>query len=224
MIKSIIFDLDGTLIDTPSIGVVQLAAFSTERGLPSYDFKKMMLNYGHAETQDVGWGVPLDQQVPLLDEWAVWRRTHVLTTEAFQPPLYQGIDKFLEKLSAKANVFLATSSESFTTDFLLEKYKIDSFFKGQRTMCCVRKFGLKDKPEPDMLLHLLEEYNLLPHEAIMVGDTTFDIHMAQAAGVKNIAITHGAHDVAKLQAAKPDHLVHNVPELEALLDSLLGEH
>jgi phosphoglycolate phosphatase len=221
MIKAIIFDLDGTLVDTPSIGAVQLAAFSIERGLPSHDFDKMKLNYGHPDTQDVGWGIPLNQQKYMIDEWSVWRRTNMLTTEAFQPPLYRGIDSFLEKLSTRTSVFLATSSESFTTDFLLDKYKIDRFFTAQRTLCCVRKFGLQDKPAPDMLLHLLEENNILPHEAIMVGDTTFDIHMAQAANVKNIAITHGAHDVMRLKAANPDYLVHNVPELEALLDSLL---
>ena len=221
MIKAIIFDLDGTLVDTPSTGSKELEAFSIAKGLPSHDYQKMRMHYGHHDTEDLGWSVPLAQQKDLLVEWGEWSKTHIMAHEHLQPPLYAGILDMLVLVKGRADIFLATSREGHTANFLLDKYQLDHFFTAQRTQCCVKKFELKDKPAPDMLLHLMAAEKLEPHQVIMVGDTTFDIHMAQAANVKSIAITHGAHDVTRLQAANPNYLVHNVPELEVLLDKLL---
>ncbi len=80
--------------------------------------------------------------------------------------------------------------------------------------------GKRDKPSADMIDHLVARFHLDKHNAIVVGDTTHDIHMAQAANIPVIAISHGSHDSERLTNAKPDHLVHSIAELNDLLLSL----
>lgn len=51
------------------------------------------------------------------------------------------------------------------------------------------------------------------HEALMVGDTSFDLDMAAAANMPALAMSHGAHDMARLEASKPLDILHNINEL-----------
>ncbi|PIE25333.1 MAG: hypothetical protein CSA62_01295 [Planctomycetota bacterium] len=76
----------------------------------------------------------------------------------------------------------------------------------------------RGKPAPDLVDRVLKETGFAAHEAVLVGDTTHDVLMGQAAGVETIAVSYGAHDAATLAKSKPDKLLHSVRELgEALL-------
>lgn len=62
------------------------------------------------------------------------------------------------------------------------------------------------KPHPQMLFEIMEELNVAPHETVMIGDTTHDIRMAQAAGALSVGVTTGAHPVTSLHEAQPSHV------------------
>ena len=68
-----------------------------------------------------------------------------------------------------------------------------------------------------MLFELLAELDLPANQAVMVGDTTYDIEMAHGAQMPNIGVTYGAHNVDTLLSARPTHLVHDVTQLGLLL-------
>lgn len=78
------------------------------------------------------------------------------------------------------------------------------------------------KPAPDMLLELMSQFNVTPENTIMIGDTTFDLDMAAAAGVRSIATTFGAHDVPLLRTRSPEAFIDDLNELPALIEQLLG--
>lgn len=59
------------------------------------------------------------------------------------------------------------------------------------------------KPDPHMLLEIMDVTDMTPHDTLMIGDTEYDLHMAQNAGCDAIAITHGVHDKARLLACEP---------------------
>jgi phosphoglycolate phosphatase len=59
------------------------------------------------------------------------------------------------------------------------------------------------KPHPAMLHWIIEQLNVLPERTLMVGDTTHDMAMAQAAGVARLAVAHGAHEANDLVAYEP---------------------
>lgn len=61
----------------------------------------------------------------------------------------------------------------------------------------------KPKPDPESGRKILEYYGATPEMAVMVGDTTHDIHMANAVGLRSIAVTYGIHNVDMLKEAKP---------------------
>ena len=72
------------------------------------------------------------------------------------------------------------------------------------------------KPHPKMLLDLLERSWHEAEDAIMVGDTTFDLRMAQAAGVRGVAVTCGAHDREILEDAGPVAILAATAQLPTL--------
>ena len=69
------------------------------------------------------------------------------------------------------------------------------------------------KPDPLMLNEILESLKLIPQEALMVGDTSFDMDMATAANMPAVAMSYGAHDLVKLAASNPLGVCHNINEL-----------
>jgi phosphoglycolate phosphatase len=70
-----------------------------------------------------------------------------------------------------------------------------------------------------MILAALSETGTEPRDAVMIGDTGFDMEMGRAAGIRRIGVTWGYHDAARLTESGAEHLVHSYAELMALLAS-----
>ena len=68
-----------------------------------------------------------------------------------------------------------------------------------------------------MLLEILEMHELAPRDAVMVGDTEFDLEMASRAGVDAVGVTWGAHDINRLQRHNPKICVDSVDQLSRWL-------
>jgi phosphoglycolate phosphatase len=75
------------------------------------------------------------------------------------------------------------------------------------------------KPNPSMILTALNETGVLPQKAVMLGDTTFDMDMARAAGIKKIGVTWGYHPADTLQ---PDAMIDDFAALAGAVDQLIG--
>lgn len=75
----------------------------------------------------------------------------------------------------------------------------------------------RSKPDPAMLHALLQGTATAPADAVMIGDTSFDMDMARAAGVAGIAVSYGAHDAHRLRASQPLALIDSLYELPAHL-------
>jgi phosphoglycolate phosphatase len=74
------------------------------------------------------------------------------------------------------------------------------------------------KPHPAMILAALRETGVSPARAVMVGDTTYDMDMARAAGVASIGVTWGYHDPSDLRA---DIMINDFDALDAAIDNLI---
>ncbi len=77
----------------------------------------------------------------------------------------------------------------------------------------------RSKPHPQMLQDILTDLNLEPAQAIMVGDTTYDIDMANNLGMDSVAVTYGMHDETVLRKSNPKHLINDINELKSLIVS-----
>ena len=76
---------------------------------------------------------------------------------------------------------------------------------------------MPSKPDPQMLHSILAELDIAPHEAIMIGDTSHDLKMAQNAGIDSIGVTFGVHNKQVLEQYEPKAIIDSLAELQALL-------
>lgn len=69
------------------------------------------------------------------------------------------------------------------------------------------------KPDPEMILSLIDEFNVSVEKTIMIGDSSHDLNMAKNAGVKSIGVSYGAHTIDKLQQCQPIAIFNNFKQL-----------
>jgi phosphoglycolate phosphatase len=110
---------------------------------------------------------------------------------------------------------VATGKSRPGLDRVLEQTGLTNFFDTTR---CADETA--SKPDPLMLNEILTALSVFPAEAVMIGDTTFDLEMAARIGMRRIGVAHGAHDVSALQVHKPVAIVDDIPALAGCLASL----
>ncbi len=215
--RAIVFDWDGTLLDSTShiVGAIRATCSDLNLPIPPKD--------------EAGWVIGLSLQaalyrlVPDLPESQVdifierYRSHFMRMLDHMQ--LFQGQQQLLQQLQAQDwQLAVATGKSRKGLDASMDKLNLRSYFVATRTVDEAR-----GKPDPDMLLQLLDELRLDAQEVLMVGDTTHDVLMAKAAGIDSLAVGYGAHKPAILQAEKPTAYAASVAEMQALLLGLRSD-
>ncbi|UDM51518.1 HAD-IA family hydrolase [Cupriavidus sp. MP-37] len=203
----IVFDWDGTLMDsTPTIAkCIQLA--SRDLGLPVPD--------DSAASHVIGLGLKdaLSYAVPTLDpadypRLAERYRYHFLTRDA-DLVLFDGVREMLETLRAE-HYFLgvATGKTRVGLQRALAASGLTALFDATR--CADETFS---KPHPAMLHELTRELGQEVERTVMIGDTTHDLQMAANAGAKGLGVCYGAHPAESLRAMAPVHCASSIADL-----------
>jgi phosphoglycolate phosphatase len=133
-------------------------------------------------------------------------------------PFYPGARETLAKLQAQRGIVLgvATGKSKRGLDKLIEAHGLEDMFVTRQ----VADFH-PSKPHPAMLLAALREAGVEAAQAVMVGDTSFDMEMAEAAGITGIGVSWGYHPVRRLTAAR--HMLDRFDALSALLETIWSE-
>lgn len=201
-----VFDWDGTLIDsaTKIIGCMQQAAL---------DMRLETLQ-PKAIKDIIGLGLPeaIQTLYPLLEAEGVqeYRRRysdHFVAADQVLCPLFPGAFETLSILKAKGHsIAVATGKSRRGLARALTQQGWESLFDATR---CADETA--SKPHPRMLNEILAELDVPPSEAVMIGDTEFDMAMARSAAVSRIAVTYGAHEVERLQRYEPELCIDHLP-------------
>ena len=203
--KLVVFDWDGTLIDSAGKIVACLGQAADAIGLPQRD--------AQTYRQIIGLGLPeaIAQLYPELqaDVRTAYAQAYSQAyIEADQAPcaLFGGVEEALGRLEAAGHhVAIATGKSRRGLDRVLERLNWQQRFAASR---CADETA--SKPHPRMLLELMDELSVPQHAVVMVGDTEFDLAMAVNAGVRSVAVSYGAHAPAQLEKHQPlaiiDHL------------------
>jgi len=219
--KLVIFDFDGTLIDSNPGFHQALKEYSEARGLP-HDPQKMMIGYVDPLTYDLGWDVPLTEQPRMLKELQQEYRKEMMENGRFMPELYAQVQEVLAELAKEYDLSIITARGRETTLLTLSYHKIDHYFPVIRTSCCADERGYLTKPARDAVDCLIKETFHRPEDVVMVGDTTADIGMANNAGIKSIAVLWGYHPKEKLQALQPTAMIDTIIDLPEALRKIFS--
>jgi phosphoglycolate phosphatase len=207
----IVFDWDGTLMDSTATIVKAIQAAAKDLGLPvpSDAAASHVIGLGLAEAMQAA--MP-DIDPALYPRMAERYRYHYLTKD-HELVLFPGVRPMLEDLSQQGYFLaVATGKSRVGLNRALNAAKLLSTFDATR--CADETFS---KPHPAMLQELTRELGQDLRRTVMVGDTTHDLLMATNAGASGIAVEYGAHPVAQLQACNPVFSAKNVPELHGWL-------
>lgn len=206
--KVIIFDWDGTLVDSTARIVDSMQLAATEVGMPKLtDFAiQQIIGLGLPEALKKLWPeIDADQLLKMRALYSANFSTHSDVHVDFFP---QAHDFFEELRSLGYVLAVATGKTRKGLDEMLDGMAVRDVFTITR---CADE--TTSKPDPHMLEEILTELKLTSAQALMVGDTSFDLDMAKAIDMDSVGMTHGAHESEILLASGAKALCHDLTEL-----------
>ncbi|MBL4635419.1 MAG: HAD family hydrolase [Kofleriaceae bacterium] len=211
----IIFDLDGTLINSFSdIRRSILVGFDAV-SLPWREefmelvFKGVGLQRFYEESQ----GESIDLQPERFSAMVkAYREDYSSESENCPYPHAEELLRDLRRLRPDTRLAIATTKPSVMAKHVLKSCKLDTYFD---TICGTD--DLPHKPNPALLHKVCSDNDKTPAKAIMVGDTDKDIGAAHAAPMTSVGICHGGYSRGDMSALNPSHLVDDLRDLHALL-------
>lgn len=217
-LRLVIFDVDGTLIDSQAeiIAAMEMAFAGAGIAMPPRQAVLSIVGLSLAEAfAQLCPDTPADTRAGMVDGYkAAFQQLRQDARE--MGPLFPGAGVALAHLQEQDETLLAvaTGKSRRGLDKVLERHGLTGVFHSEQV-----SDHHPSKPNPSMILTALNETGVDPSRAVMIGDTTFDMDMARAAGIRTIGVTWGYHDAALL---RPDLLIDSFDVLPAAVDQLIG--
>jgi phosphoglycolate phosphatase len=220
--RLVVFDVDGTLTDSQGLIVAAMTdAFSAVAldvptrtdilGIVGLSLPQAMAQLAPASGEAA--------QGALVAQYkAAYMARRTAGGSAETAPFYPGARDLLDSLRTEPETLLgiATGKSRRGLGHVLDGHGLDRHFVTRQTAD-----DHPSKPHPSMLMAAMGDCGLGPRDAVMIGDTGFDIEMAHAAGMAAIGVTWGYHPPERLGAA--DWLVRDYAELGAVLAEWKGQ-
>jgi phosphoglycolate phosphatase len=221
--KLVIFDCDGTLVDSQAMITASLTkAFESQKLAPP-SHASMLSIVGLSLINAMRKLAPDEsetQQEALADAYkaAFWAFRDAKTHEE---PLFPGAKAVLDALHAHERIKLgiATGKTRRGVDILLQNHGLEGRFVTIQTAD-----SAPSKPDPAMILQAMQEAGIGPEDTVMIGDATYDLDMASHAGVAGIGVAWGFHTVELLETCRPVSILREFNELHAVLESVWADY
>jgi phosphoglycolate phosphatase len=219
--RTLVFDLDGTLVDTAPDLIGALNFVLAREGLAPVPFAKARNLIGAGARKLIERGFELEDRSMNVDDlnrltkdFVAYYAEHI----ADESRPFEGLEAALDQLEAQGFAFaVCTNKLEFLSKLLLDKLDLSKRFAA---ICGADTFGVS-KPDPVILQQTLARAGRPLSGAIMVGDAGPDVGVARRAGVPVIGVEFGYTDVP-IAELKPDRLIGHFGELPAAVNSLIG--
>ena len=214
--KLIIFDFDGTLIDSASDLVDSINEMLKEFKLKEAPFDEAVKWIGNGSLKLVERALTYNG----IEDDKFLEKAHKIFKEKYKhlnakkTKLYPYAKELLDNLSKNHNLALVTNKPDEYIKPILKKFNINVF-----DFILGGNFEHK-KPSPIPLLKACEYFSVNPSEAIMIGDSKNDILAAKNAKIKSIAITHGYNQGENIKDFNPDFIVSSLKEIKDIINEM----
>ena len=209
----IAFDWDGTLCDSTAIIVrcIQAAVCDVGGAMPSDEAASYVIGMGLMQAlSHAAPDVPRERYTELGNRY----RYHYLQHQN-DLSLFAGVMPLLGALRDRGHLLtVATGKSRRGLNEALHTAQLRGMFDGSRTAD-----ETAGKPHPLMLHELMAEFDVAPERVLMIGDTTHDLQMAQAAGCASVGVGYGAHPTDEFARYAPLFVADSVADLHAWLES-----
>ncbi|WP_024327395.1 HAD family hydrolase [Thioalkalivibrio sp. AKL19] len=211
-LRLVVFDWDGTLMDSPRRIIHCLQRAAVEIGAPVRDEAALRNIIGLGVQAAVRELYP-DADDHFVERFATaYRACYLEAEDAPETPLFAGVAALLDWLEAREVLLaVATSKSRRGLDQALEATGLGGYFVATAT-----GDEHASKPNPSMLEYVMARAGVEPVRTRMVGDSVYDLEMARHAGVPAVGVTHGVHPPQRLESAGALALL---PDLDALLEA-----
>lgn len=218
--KLAIFDVDGTLSDSQHHIVAAMTEGFVHMGLSVPSRQEMLATVGLSLDEGMAQLLPHMEKSVRDELVAAYRGSYRAGRTVSVAPLYDGATGVLERMASREDVFLgiATGKSRRGLDALCAHHGIGGYFMTRQVAD-----DHPSKPHPSMVLTALADMNVAPRDAVMIGDTTFDMEMGRAAGVTTIGVSWGYHPVDALRSVGADFIVDDFASLEKVVTDLWGD-
>ncbi len=219
-LRLVLFDVDGTLVDSQGSITSAMTASFEALSLPVPNRDATLSIVGLSLPQAMARLAP-DQPAPvqdqLVEEYKLAYHAQRLEHGAASSPLYPGARAVVEALHAQPETLLgvATGKSKRGLDALLDAHDLRKFF-----VTCQVADHHPSKPHPSMIETALADTGVSAGNAIMVGDTSYDMDMAKAAQVTGVGVSWGYHHRSALGAAAC--VIDRFEQLPDVLDGIWG--
>ncbi len=210
-IKAVMFDLDGTLLDTNEL-IIQswMNAYKILKGT-EWNREEIIATFGEPLMYTLANIFPEIDTDRAAEVYRTWQGDHF--DDYIQ--LFPGVVELLEALKSKGYILgVVTSRLRQSSERGLNKFGIMKYFD-----CLVAADdGTKHKPDPEPLLLALDKVGVEPKEAIMIGDSIFDIGCAKNAQVESIFVAWSVAQPVFNEKTKPGFIVHKTEEIVGIIE------
>lgn len=204
--KLLVFDLDGTLIDSSK----------TIYKATKYAFNKLKIE--NSLTQDT-----LDRYIGAHFE-DIFRELGIIVPDfnlflttflehyfdfIKDSSVYPNVEQTLYKLKLDYKIALLTTKAQFQAERVVSAFDLTKYFD----LIVGRRDGIPVKPSPEPYLYICETLGIVPDDSYMIGDSEFDILCGHNSGANTIAVTYGYRDISFLKSHSPDYLVSSIDEI-----------
>lgn len=205
----IVFDWDGTVMDSTAViaSSIKQACRDLALPVPSDSAARYVIGMGLSEA--------LRHAVPSAEEAQYEALTqryryHFLAQDMAIPLFAEARETIVELHERGYWLAVATGKNRNGLKRALEASGLEKYFHATRTADMTLS-----KPNPLMLIEIMDELGLQAERVLMVGDTTHDLQMAINAGVDAVGVAHGAHEAEDLRALNPVALLDDFVQLRA---------
>ena len=206
---TLIFDLDGTILDTLGDLRDSVNFALNKNGLPTRSTEEIRAFVGNGIRLLVERAVPENTDIAVIDACFDDFKAHYKLNSANLTKPYDGVAKVLDELKSKGVRLAVVSNKA---DFAVQEL-VKSYFPDTFGFAVGEREGVRRKPCPDSVYAAMEYFGADKNNTVYIGDSEVDVETARNSGIPCAAVTWGFRDRCVLAALKPEYIVDDVNDL-----------